>query len=66
MRRRGITTPPSVPGKRDKTIRIVRNAWVRLAVALVSAASLFFVTAACRPSAGKRPPLVVVGVDGLE
>jgi hypothetical protein len=66
MRRRGITTPPSVPGKRDKTIRIVRNASVRFAVALVSAASLFFVTDACRPSAGKRPPLVVVGVDGLE
>jgi len=66
MRRRGITTPPSVPGKRDKTIRIVRNASVRLAVALVSAAPLFFVTDACRPSAGKRPPLVVVGVDGLE
>ena len=66
MRRRGITTPPSVPGKRDKTIRIVRNAWVRFAAALVSAASLFFVTAACRPSAGRRPPLVVVGVDGLE
>jgi predicted AlkP superfamily pyrophosphatase or phosphodiesterase len=66
MRRRGITTPPSVPGKRDKTIRIVRNASVRFAVALVSAASLFFVTDACRSSAGKRPPLVVVGVDGLE
>jgi predicted AlkP superfamily pyrophosphatase or phosphodiesterase len=66
MRRRGITTPPSVPGKRDKTIGIVRNASVRFAVALVSAASLFFVTATCRPSAERRRPLVVVGVDGLE
>jgi len=46
--------------------RIVRGVRVLLAVALVSASPLFFVTPACRSAARKGPPLVVVGVDGLE
>jgi hypothetical protein len=56
--------PPNVRGASPNPF--VRAVHVLLAAVLVAASPLFFVTPACRSAARKGPPLVVVGVDGLE